>query len=239
MYMSLILQKEEKVPFERSNEAFDVREKHEGGDDVIKLSFDLNQNQYGIFGYEYKRPDVNKEGCKTADILACLVDDEKKEICSLIMDLKSNITCFDDDMTKNNSPIIAVKNVSDFVQQLHDEKLHKDSFLLYYKDKDYSEIEFFGIATRKFEPHKFLRVAEFMDGIMEDDSEDVIDLIKCKIKTSLLPYYGEVSKIRDFAEKRVCISGKYYELQIVSLLSGEGDDYIADVTLTTDLSVDY
>ena len=47
------------------NTPFEVRETHHDaikeGDDVVRLSFDLQENQYGIFAYEYRRPGVKKE----------------------------------------------------------------------------------------------------------------------------------------------------------------------------------
>ncbi len=216
------------------NNSVVVREHHEVGDDILHLSYHLENNQYGIFAYEYRRPEVEKEGCKAADVLACVVDEGDKKICSLIMDLKSNIMCFDDDVTKGNMAIVAITNVSNFIQQLHDEKLHKDSFLLYLKDEEYEETEYFGIVTRKFEPEKFSKVSEYVENIMQDDSKNVPDLIKYKTKNSLAPYYSELPKIRDFSNKKVYMCGKYYDLHIV-LLKEKAENYSAMLTIPDDL----
>lgn len=78
--------------------------------------------------------------------MACLVDEEKKQVTSLIMDLKKNIMNYDDDLLVNDSLNKALNGVGDFVCQLKDEKLHKDSFMLYYKGEGYLETESFGIA---------------------------------------------------------------------------------------------
>ena len=59
--------------------------------------------------------------------MACLVDEEKKQVTSLIMDLKKNIMNYDDDLLVNDSLNKALNGVSDFACQLKDEKLHKDS----------------------------------------------------------------------------------------------------------------
>ncbi|MDY3888642.1 MAG: hypothetical protein SOZ17_05500 [Agathobacter sp.] len=216
------------------NTPFEVRETHpdaiKEGDDVVRLSFDLQENQYGIFAYEYRRPGVKKEGSKATDILACLVDEEKKQVTSLIMDLKKNIMNYDDDLLVNDSLNKALNGVSDFVCQLKDEKLHKDSFMLYYKDEGYSETESFGIATRKFEPEKLESVVEFVDEILNDESEEITDIVRCKIRQRLEARSGDVETVRNFAKKKVFIAGNYYDLQVVKLVQN-GNDYEADVKL--------
>ena len=216
------------------NTPFEVRETHPDaimeGDDVVRLSFDLQENQYGIFAYEYRRPGVKKEGSKATDILACLVDEEKKQVTSLIMDLKKNIMNYDDDLLVNDSLNKALNGVGDFVCQLKDEKLHKDSFMLYYKDEGYSETESFGIATRKFEPEKLESVVKFVDEILNDESEEITDIVRCKIRQRLEARSGDVEAVRNFAKKKVFIAGNYYDLQVVKLVQS-GNDYAVDVKL--------
>ena len=50
----------------------------------VDLIFDLCPGQYGIFAYEYRNPVTLKQGCKTADILACAVDESEKKINTFI-----------------------------------------------------------------------------------------------------------------------------------------------------------
>ena len=51
------------------------------------------------------------------------------------------------------------------MEQLRYAMLHKDSILLFHKDEGYMEMAEVGIATRNFEREKFLKVAEFLEGI--------------------------------------------------------------------------
>lgn len=162
--------------------------------------------------------------------MACLVDEEKKQVTSLIMDLKKNIMNYDDNLLVNDSLNKALNGVSDFVCQLKDEKLHKDSFMLYYKDEGYSETESFGIATRKFEPEKLESVVKFVDEILNDESEEITDIVRCKIRQRLEARSGDVEAVRNFAKKKVFIAGNYYDLQVVKLVQS-GNDYAVDVKL--------
>ena len=100
--------------------------------DFFDLIFDLCPGQYGIFAYEYRNPVTLKQGCKTADILACAVDESEKIINTFIFDVKSNISAFSDNLLRDNALLTVVKEMRDFVEQIHAEMLHKDSFILYY-----------------------------------------------------------------------------------------------------------
>ena len=50
--------------------------------ELVKLIYDLHPGQYGIFAHEYRSPVTLKQGCKSADILACKVDEGNKRIIS-------------------------------------------------------------------------------------------------------------------------------------------------------------
>lgn len=69
-----------------------------------------------------------KQGCKTADILACAVDENEKKIATFIFDVKSNISAFSDDLLKDQALLTVIKEVRDFVEQIHAEMLHKNGF---------------------------------------------------------------------------------------------------------------
>lgn len=104
------------VPFE---------EIHANGKEVVNLNYQLQESQYGIYANEYKNPCINKQGCKKADVLACVVDDKRKEIKSLVFDVKSNISSFSDDLTKESAALTAIKEIRDFIEQIHAALLHK------------------------------------------------------------------------------------------------------------------
>lgn len=76
-----------------------VCEVHENGKkETVVLEYILNGQQYGVFGHEFRSPVISKRGCKTTDILACVVDDEEELVKSIILDIKSNISGFSDDL---------------------------------------------------------------------------------------------------------------------------------------------
>ena len=61
------------------------REEHETGKlERVNLAYDLEHHQYGLFAHEFRNPVVRKEGCKTADVLACVVDETQKKIHTII-----------------------------------------------------------------------------------------------------------------------------------------------------------
>lgn len=130
-------------------------EEHSECKELVTLEYCLDDWQYGIFAHEYRSPNVSRQGCKTADILACAIDEENKQIDTTIADVKSNISAFSDDLLKDNAMLTAIKEVRDFIEQIHAEILHKNSFILYYKDAGYIEYERLGIVTKSFEQKNF------------------------------------------------------------------------------------
>lgn len=197
--------------------------------ETVDLLFDPNKNQYGIFAKEYRRPGINKNGCKSTDVLCCLVDERKLEIRTLIFDVKSNISAFGDDLSKGNAMLTVVKEVRDFLNQLHDELLHKDSFMLYYKDEGYSEQERVGIVTKRFEAHKFTQAASFLEDLFEKERLDISPLIQLTLKKNLTPYRCEAQRLRAFAQKKAMIGKKQYELHIFMLKQINDSEYYSSI----------
>lgn len=210
-------------------------EKHADKKEAVEIEYVLGKNQYGIYATEYRSPCAEKQGCKTTDVLACIVDEEKKEIYSLIFDVKSNISSFSDDLTKNNAALTAIKEVRDFIEQLHAEILHKKSFMLYYIDGEYREHEKIAIVTRNFEPDKFRAVSEFVRKICENES--LQNLVWLKLQRALSPYQGEVKKIRDFADKKVTIGEREYDLNVILLEQLDSNTYWTQIEMRADESI--
>ena len=145
------------------------REEHETGKlERVNLVYDLEHHQYGLFAHEFRNPVVRKEGCKTADVLACVVDETQKKIHTIIFDVKSDISAFSDDLLRNESLLTAIKNVKKFICQIHDEILHKNGFMLYYSDEGFSEEETIGIVTESFEKEKFAAAADLLEQLLSD-----------------------------------------------------------------------
>lgn len=199
--------------------------------EIVNLDYNLSQHQYGIYANEFRSPLAAKEGSKKADVLACIVDQEKKVIYTTIFDVKSNISAFSDDLLKTNTMQRAIKEVRDFTIQIHDEILHKNSFILYYKDDGYSEFERVGIATKSFEKEKFLAVADLLEQLFLNDCQQIPEVLKAKMKTMLTAYRGEAERVRAFAEKKILLNNKEYELHVFLLKQ------ISETTSETEVQV--
>lgn len=206
-------------------------EQHEATKEIVNVDFCLEDKQYGIYANEYRRPDTQKEGCKTADVLACVVDGQKKVINSLIFDVKSNISAFSDDLSKEGAMITAIKEVRDFIEQIHAEMLHKETFLLYYKDDGYLEEEMVGIVTKSFEAEKFKSVADKLEKMVSEEKKDVPQLVSFKLKNNLRAYEAEIESLYNFADKKIVISKTIYQLQVFLLQRVNETDYETTIKL--------
>lgn len=210
-----------------------VEERHGDNENCerVRLAYSLCPGQYGIFAYEYRNPVVQKDGCKTTDILACAVDENEKKTVTFIFDVKSNISAFSDNLLKDNALLTVIKEVRDFAGQIHAEILHKNSFMLYYKDDGFSEDENIGIVTKRFEKGKFLAAAELLEDLFQKETASIPKLVDVKLKNNLGAYRNEVKRIRDFSEKRVTLFGKIYDLKVVLLERVSQEEYEASIKI--------
>lgn len=203
-----------------------VEEHKEGHQDsskeIVDVEFCLKHQQYGIFAYEYRNPLAPKNSYKAADVLACVVDEAGKEVHTTIFDVKRNISAFSDDLMKDHAMLTAIKEVRDFVMQIHDEILHKNSFMLYYVNDGYAEDERIGLVTKNFEGQKFEAVADLLEQLLEKGDIQASPLITLKLKNALRPYSAEVEHLRAFANKKLYINERVYDLHVF-LLDKMGD----------------
>lgn len=88
-------------------------ESHEDKCEKVILDYKLENEQFGIYATEYRAP-VIKKGIKTTDIIACIIDEKQKSIYTLVADVKSNISSFSDDLSKDDALITVIKEVRDF-----------------------------------------------------------------------------------------------------------------------------
>lgn len=200
-------------------------EQHQETKEIVNMEIVLKEEQYGIYANEYRRPGTEKEGCKTTDVLACIIDKKNKKIKSIVFDVKNNISAFSDDLLKEEAMITAIKEVHDFIEQIHAELLHKESFLIYYKDAGYMEHENVGIVTKSFEPEKFRAVAQKLETLMSEEKKDVSALISLKLKNSIRPYEPEIESLYNFADKKLIISKREYPLRVYILQKENNIDY--------------
>ena len=215
----------EEVLFEELHDESDGKQKHK---EIVRLKYILEDKQYGIYAKEYRNVLFVKDDMKKADILACVVDDKNKRIHSFIMDVKSNISAFSDDLYKNDALITVIKEVRDFINQLADEKVSKDGIFYLYKSEGYNEEETFGIVTKSFEKNKFLDASEMIETVLNRNG-NLNDLSFLKFYNSLKPYKSEIKKLRDFSKQKITICDRQFDLNVY-LLSNI-DEYISEASI--------
>ena len=209
-------------------------ETHEGSADCerVDLRYLLHPGQYGIFAYEYRNPVISKQGCKTADVQTCVVDEGEKKITTFICDVKSNISAFSDNLLKDNALLTVIKEVRDFAEQIKAEILHKNSFILYYKAEGFVENENIGIVTKRFEKEKFAAAADMLESLFQKESPSVPKLLEIKLKNNLGAYRNEVNRIRDFSRKKVLIFEKPYDLKVILLEKISDTEYKVSIEIS-------
>ena len=191
-------------------------ENQDGYRDAVNLEYILENEQYGFFAYEYKSPVTKSKSVKAADVLACAIDKQNKKIYTTIFDVKHNISAFSSDLFKADALITAINNVLDFVEQIHVEILHKNSFMIFFLDDGYEEEEHIGIATLKFDSDKFIKVSELLDKIFQEDSS-IPQLVSLKLQNDMSSYRGASDTIRNFATRIVEIGSCKYSLDVFLL----------------------
>ncbi len=211
-----------------------VREKHDKTPnvEVVNLAYDLKEGQYAVFANEFHSSNISKHGCKSTDILTCLIDDDKRKICSLIADIKKNISAFSDDLLKDGALMTTIKEVGEFIEQIHHAMLHKESFILYLKDEGFTEKTEIGIATQNFEDEKFLKAAQFLEMVKDmQKPHNMQPLLWYKFKNNLMPYVSETAKLRRFSNHEVEVCGKLYLLNVYLLEKVTDLEYAVEVEM--------
>ena len=190
-------------------------ESHKTGDteERVQLIYKLENGQYGVYAYEYRSPG-NKDVLKAADIFACVVDDSNRTIRIWILDVKRNISAFDE--YDESGVMTAIKEVRHFVEQINNSVLHKNAFLLNYCSA-YSETERVGIVTTKFESGKFQRVADYLEKILSGESNAVSALVRLKTVNNLRSYASESVRLQNFAKQIIKIGEKDCNLHVFIL----------------------
>lgn len=199
--------------------------------DIVNLNYNLQEKQYGIYAHEFRNPLSNKNANnKAADILACVVDDDKKKVETWILDAKHNISSFDDDVTKNDEVLKALKDVKKFLDQIEMEYVHKESFMPLYRKEGYVEQMNVGIATSKFDSHKFIAVADYLTDLFEKKA-NASDLHWLVLRKNLAPYRGEIPRMRNFGNQVIQIMGKEYSLNVYLLKQNKNNNYETTIPL--------
>ncbi len=88
-----------------------------------------------------------------------------------------------------------------------------------------------GIVTNSFEQEKFREVAEKLEKMVTDDKEEIPSLISFKLKNNLRAYTTEIVTLYNFADKKILIGEKMYELNVFLLQKISETDYEATIKI--------
>lgn len=163
--------------------------------------------------------------------MACVIDEAERSIYTTICDVKSNISAFSDNLLKDQAMLTVIKDVRDFIEQIHAEILHKNTFMLYYIDDGFKEYERIGIITEHFEDEKFLAVALKLEKLFYNSNSKVSKLSELKLKKNLAPYIREIEKIRNFSNKMIKIGNRTYKLHVILLEKMDDAIYTASMEI--------
>lgn len=206
-------------------------EEHEKSREKVILHYKLMDGQFGIYATEYRAPVVIKKGCKTTDILACVVDENQRKLYTLIADVKSNISSFSDDLSKENALFTAVKEVRDFTEQVECEWLHKENFMMFYKHEGFEEFCEYAIVTKNFEHDKFRKAADKLEELIKNENKNISVLIQTKMRTNLRSYEGEIHRLRKFADEMLIMNKKEYALKVIILEKEKEETYSSEIQI--------
>nr|WP_302227377.1 hypothetical protein [uncultured Marvinbryantia sp.] len=107
--------------------------------------------------------------------------------------------------------------------------------MLYYKDEGFEEREILGLVTGNFESSKFIRAADLLELLFEHTDSSIPKLIELKLKKNLMAYRNENVRLRNFAEKKVNIGEKTYDLRIFLLGKISETEYAASIKMSLDM----
>lgn len=184
-----------------------IVETHEDSEpEIVDLEFCIPPEGRGIAAKEYRNKDFSSS--KAADILCILLDPAKKEVSSYIYDIKRTMTGFDESKTLEELRKSVVKRIQDFILQLQDSVIHKDSLTVQYiRYENYSEALELGLITREFDDLKLTCLSErLMAGLYETEKD--MGVISKKYYIASQPLRKEINMVNNFRDKKIEILGR-------------------------------
>ena len=125
--------------------------------DIVNIIFLLQDEQYGVYGNEYKPPFVEDNGGKKADILVLVIDEEKQRFNSWIFDVKKTIGGED--------------VICHLVEQLAESIQHKKSLTTYFEN--YEEEEHVGYITQEIQKDRIQETILHKSSYVREEKEKI------------------------------------------------------------------
>lgn len=193
---------------------FIEKQKEDDSEEVIDIEYVFEKDQYGLFANEYHPAHVADP--KKADLLLCIIDENKKEWATWILDIKVSVGGGD--------------VITHLIEQWQASYKHKKMFAAYLDG--FVETETIGVITRDYQAARIQTMVEEMkneiDGITETlkrmpVSSNVIDQ-----QRSLLIKKLRYEVLDQFRNGQVIIDGKNYPIKIYAL-NGTKSPYYGNI----------
>lgn len=183
----------------------------DGTKDLVQLNFKLKEYEYGLYGNEYRPTFLDKNDCKSADILSLIVNEEKKEVTSYLYDVKRKAD--------------GEQHIYHFIGQLEDSYLYKKSMLLYLEG--FKENQHLGVITADFNQNWMDNAVKMKkEKIQKDEISNIQPALAVKIGKELLNRKKELELLERFSNRQIEIDQTIFDLEVHIMQPKDSDYYI-------------
>lgn len=168
--------------------------------DIVNIHFSIYDNQYGIYGNEYKPPFVEDNGGKKADILVLVIDEEKKHFSSWVIDVKKTIGGED--------------VICHLVEQLIESIKHKKAITTYLEG--FEEEQHVGYITRDLQRERIQEVISKKSAYLNREKVNIECMptsISMKTQLRLLKEEAKLNLIIDFQNNSIKIGKEILKIE--------------------------
>ena len=185
--------------------------------DLVNINFSIQDNQYGIYGNEYKPPFVEDKGGKKADILVLVIDEDSKHFSSWVVDVKKTIGGED--------------VIYHLVEQLIESVKHKKAISTYLEG--FKEEQHIGYITRDLQSERIQETIAKKSSYLENEKANIKrapTLIGMEPSLNLLKEEAKLKVIVAFQNDCIEIGGKIFTLE-KHISTEKGDQFVYDLNV--------
>ena len=184
----------------KSREVQFVESQKNDENDTIIISFNLDENQYGVFAKEYRPGFINKNRCKKSDIPCLVIDEQNQKLSSWIFDVK--VTVGGEDV------------IFKLLEQLCSSYKHKNSLVAYFGE--FEEYEHFGFITRDYQRERIENAISKREEFIATETqnlEKISSSVRYSIQRQIIKSKQEVEVLKRFLSGYMEINEQLYALE--------------------------
>lgn len=177
--------------------------------DVVYINYEIKNNQYGIYGNEYKPPFAGDEEGKKADILVLVIDEEYRRFSSWVVDVKKTVGGED--------------VIYHLVEQLIESVKHKRAVTTYLEG--FEEEQHIGYITRDLQRDRISETISKKSSYLEKEKANIEHMPVLIAKGAHLKLLEEEAKLKimvAFQNNRIKIGKDVFEIE--NYISEEQND---------------